>query len=174
MTLCLQIVFFLLSNHLQHKIMSGIRKWILTKFKRRCVNLCDKNDIILLSEKEKVSVRQIAKKYDVGKTQVANVFKNKSVIIEESQKWEQIREKNISKDWRCAYWPKCICIDAPHEGKKHANIRSHDSREGCVRIQSFDGFTFFHFTSDNYDGCFICVSSYCFYQIFSYNFYSNL
>ena len=62
--------------------MSGIRKRIFTKFKRTSLYLSDENDIILLSEKEKLSVRQIAEKYDVGKTQVANILKNKRVIIE--------------------------------------------------------------------------------------------
>lgn len=51
--------------------------------KRKRLNLSDKIKILSLKEKENLSVRELAEKFDCGKTQIANILKNKSEIVQQ-------------------------------------------------------------------------------------------
>ena len=51
----------------------------------------EKVDIILTCEKEKLTLRQVAEKFSIGKTQIATILKEKQEII-------QNYEKNGNKD----------------------------------------------------------------------------
>lgn len=49
--------------------------------KRKRLTLDDKVNVIRVHEKEKLSTRELATKFDVGKTQVADIIKNKEEIL---------------------------------------------------------------------------------------------
>ena len=51
--------------------------------KRKRLNLSDKINILSCQEKEKLSVRALAEKFDCGKIQIANILKQKSEIIQQ-------------------------------------------------------------------------------------------
>ncbi|XP_066904092.1 tigger transposable element-derived protein 6-like [Halyomorpha halys] len=65
--------------------------------KRTRLSLKEKVDVIIVREKEKLSVRDLAKKFNVGKTCIAETLKNKNEILE---RFENHGNINSKKDFR--------------------------------------------------------------------------
>ena len=49
--------------------------------KRKRLSIKEKVEIVKLNEKEKLSVRDLATKFNVGKTQVSEILKNKGALL---------------------------------------------------------------------------------------------
>ncbi|XP_050294912.1 jerky protein homolog [Anthonomus grandis grandis] len=79
--------------------------------KRKGLTLKEKVDVIEIFNKDKLSVRDLAKRFGMGKTQAAEIIKNKDVLLSKfhlnvnvNEKRSFLREKGRNIDRQCYEW----------------------------------------------------------------------
>lgn len=97
----------------------------MTSNKRKCLTLEQKVEVIKFYETNKSSVRNIAEKYGVGKTQISEILKNKSELMNSYFKQGNVQRKrkfaktegcaidDILFDWFCKTRNKNVPLSGP-------------------------------------------------------------